>query len=157
MDGHLVIASDGSGKSVNGKSLPTKYLDPSDVTSYSCNFRETESNGFSGTVYASWYEKETGEYHLEKVGNGSPETELQEIFVTKKQAILAAQAKFKRAIKSNKTFRFSIAGRTDLFAESSLVLRGFNSKISSLWIINRVELSLSSSSFTTSIDCCNGE
>lgn len=79
VDDHLVIASDGSGKSVNGKSLPTKYFDASDFTSYSCNFRKTESNGFSGTVYASWYEKETGEYHLEKVGNGVPETELQEI------------------------------------------------------------------------------
>lgn len=157
VDGHLVIASDGSGKSASGKSLPTKYLDASDVTSYSCNFRETESNGFSGTVYASWYEKETGEYHLEKVGNGVPETELQEVFVTKEHAILAARAKFKRTTKSNKTFRFSIAGRTDLFAESPLVLRAFNSKIPRLWIINRVEHFLSSSGFTTSVDCCNGE
>ena len=89
VDGHLIVASDGSGKSVSGKSLPTKYLDASEVASYSCNFRETESNGFSGTVFANWYDKETGEYHLEKVGNGDPETELQEIFSRKEQAISA--------------------------------------------------------------------
>lgn len=157
VDGHLVIANDGSGKSVSGEPLPTKFLNASDVASYSCNFRETESNGSSGTVYASWYEKKTGEYHLEKVGDGVPETELQEIFITKEQAISAARVKFKRTAKSNKTFHFSIAGRTDLFAESPLVLRGFNSKIPKLWIINRVEHSLSVNGFTTSVDCCNGE
>ena len=93
LDGHLVVANEDSGKSVSGQSLPTKYLDAYEVTSYSCNFQETESGGFSGTVYANWYEKET---EREKVGNGDPETELQEIFSTKEQAISAAQAKFKQ-------------------------------------------------------------
>ena len=83
--------------------------------------------------------------------------ELKEIFATKEQAVSAAQAQFKRTIKSNKTFRFSIAGRTDLFAESPIVLRGFNPKIPQKWIMNRVEHSLSSSGFTTSVDCFNGE
>ena len=156
VDGHLVVANDGSGKSVSGKSLPTKYLDASEVADYSCNFRETESGGFSGTVYANWYDKKTGEYHLEKVGNGDPETELQEIFATKEQAIAAAKAKFKRTTKANKTFRFSIAGRTDLFAESPLVLRGFDPKIPTKWIMNRVEHSLSSNGFVTNVGCCNG-
>ena len=156
VNGHLVVANEGLGKSVSGQSLPIKYLDASEVATYSCNFKETESGGFGGTVYANWYEKETGEYHLEKVGNGDPETELQEIFATKEQAISAAQAKFKRTAKSNKTFRFSIAGRTDFFAESPLILRGFNPKIPTRWIMNRVEHSLSANEFTTSVDCCNG-
>ena len=156
VDGYLVVANEGSGKSVSGQSLPIKYLDASGVASYSCNFRETESGGFAGTVYANWYDKNTGEYHLEKVGNGDPEIELQEIFATKGQAISAARARFKRTIKSNKNFRFSIAGRTDLFAEIPLVLRGFTPKIPTKWIINRVEHSLSSSGFVTNVDCCNG-
>ena len=157
VDGHLVIANDMSTKSVTGQSLPTKYLDSSEVASYSCNFKETETSGFAGTVYVNWYEKETGEYHLEKVGNGDPETELQEIFSTKEQAISAAQAKFKRITKENKTFRFSVAGRTDLFAESPIIIRGFNTKIPTKWIISRVEHSFSSSGFISSIDCCIGD
>ena len=157
VNGHLVVANEGSGKSVSGQSLPTKYVEASEVAGYSCNFRETESGGFSGTVYANWYDKETGEYHLEKVGNGDPETELQEIFSTKDQAISAAQAKFKRTTKSNKTFRFSVAGRTDLFAESPIILRGFYAKIPTKWIINRVEHSLSSSGFVTNVSCCIGD
>ena len=155
VDGHLVVANDMQAQSVSGKSLPTKYLDASEVASYACNFRETEtSEGFSGTVFVNWYEKESGEYHLEKVGNGDPEIEIQEIFATKDQAIAAAKAKFKRTVKSNKTFRFSVAGRTDFFAESPIVLRGFDSKIPTNWIINRVEHSLSSSGFVTNVDCC---
>lgn len=69
VDEHLVIANEGSGKSVSGRSLPTKYIDASEVATYSCSFKETETSGLTttGTVYANWYEKETGEYHLEKV------------------------------------------------------------------------------------------
>ena len=157
VDGHLVVTNDGSGKSVTGKSLPTKYLEASEVASYSCAFKETELGGFVGTVYSNWYDKNTGEYYLEKVGSGDPETELQEIFATKEQAIAAAKAKFNRISKSNKTFRFSIAGRTDLYAESPLILRGFNAKIPNRWIINRVEHSLNSGGFTTAIDCTAGD
>ena len=157
VDDHLVVAKNMSGLSVGGEKFPIKYLDASEVASYSCDFRETESSGFSGTVYANWYEKETGEYHLEKVGQGDPETELQEIFPTQAQAIAAAKAKFQRVTKSNKKFRFTTAGRTDLFAEGPLVLRGFSSKILTNWIISRVEHRLSSYGFVTSVDCCIGE
>ena len=156
VDGNLIVANAGSAKSVSGKALPIKYLDAAEVASYSCSFRETESGGFSGTVFASWYEKEKSEYHLEKVGNGDPEVELQEVFATKEQAIAAAKAKFKQISKSNKTFHFSVVGRTDLSAESPLILRGFNSKIPTRWIITQVEHSLSANGFTTSVDCGNG-
>lgn len=47
-----------------------------------------------------------GHLVLEHVGDGDPETELQEIFATKEQVIAAAQAKFKRTTKGNQAFRF---------------------------------------------------
>lgn len=155
-DGHLIIAKNMSGQSVNGEKLPSKYLDVSDVVTYSCEFNETESSGASGTVYANWYDKKTGEYHLEKIGTGDPENELQEIFSTREQAIAAATAKFQRVTKSNKKFRFTTAGRTDLFAESPLVLRGFYSKIPTNWIISKVEHQLSANGLITTVDCCIG-
>ena len=104
-------------------------------------------------MFANWYDKKTGEYHLEKVGDGEKEIELKEIFATKEQAIAAARSQFKRSVSSNKTFRFSTAGRVDLFAESPLVLQGFPENIPINWIISRVEHSLSSSGFSTSVDC----
>ena len=108
VDGHLVVANDGSGKSVNGQSLPTKYIDASEVATYSCNFKETETSGSTtGTVYANWYEKEAGEYHLVHAGSGDPETELNEIFSSEKEALAAVQSKVKRVEKNNKTFRIS--------------------------------------------------
>ncbi len=156
VDGHLVLVNADSGKSVSGKLLPIKYIDATDVVGYSCVFKETESGGGSGTVYVNWYDKNTGEYHLEHAGEGTPEIELKEIFTTKEQALAAARAKFKRDSKENKTFRFSITGRTDLFAESPLVLRGFSQKIPVNWIISHVEHQLSSSGFSTSVDCVGG-
>lgn len=156
VDGHLVFSGDMEAKSASGKELPTKYLDASEVINYSCSFRETETEGGRGTIWANWYDKEAGEYHLVKAGDGDLETELNEIFSSEKEALAAANARLKTVTKNNTTFRFSTAGRTDLFAESPLILRGFPSKIPMRWIISRVEHQLSSSGFSTSVDCCAG-
>lgn len=153
VDGHLILAGDMSGTSVTGAKLPTKYMEASEVASYSCSFKETESGGGSGTVYANWYDKNTGEYHLEHAGEGEPETELQEIFTSKEQALAAARAKFTRVTKNNRTFNFSIAGRTDLFAESPLEIKGFPQAVPTRWIISRVEHNLSNGGFHTSVNC----
>lgn len=155
-DGHLIMANEGAGKSISGKELSSKYIDAADVASYSCSFKETESGGGAGTVYANWFDKNSGEYHLGFAGSGDPETELNEIFSTEQAAISACKAKFKRVAQSNKTFSFSCAGRPDLFAESPLVLQNFSKKIPQNWIISRVEHSLSSGGFVTNVDCVGG-
>ena len=158
-DDHLIFAEDMTGKSVSGKQLPTKYIDASEVATYSCNFKETETgtHGATGTIYANWYDKKTGEYHLVHAGLGDPEIELNEIFSSEKDALAAVKSKEKRIEKNNKTFRFSTEGRPDLFAESPVILRGFPTKIPINWIISRVEHSLSSNGFTTNIECVGGK
>jgi phage protein D len=152
-DGHLVFADDMSAKSTSGKNLPTKNVDVSELGEYSCSFRETESGGAVGTVFANWYDKESGEYHMVNVGSGDPETELDEIFSSEKTALAAAQAKFKRVVKSNKTFRFTTGGRPDFFAESPIIFSGLSQKIPANWIISRVEHTLSAGGFATSVEC----
>lgn len=157
-DSHLIFAEDMTGKSVSGQQLPTKYIDASEVATYSCNFKETETNsGATGTVYANWYDKKTGEYHLVHAGLGDPEIELNEIFSSEKDALSAVQAKVKRVEKNNKTFGFTTEGRPDLFAEGPIILQGFPTKIPSNWIISRVEHSLSTNGFTTNIECVGGK
>jgi phage protein D len=154
-DGHLVFADDMGAKSVSGANLPTKYVDVAELGEYSCSFKETESGGAVGTVFANWYDKDAGEYHMVKAGSGDPEVELDEIFSSEKSAITAAQAKFKRVVKSNKTFRFTTSGRPDFFAESPIVFSGLSSKIPANWVISRVEHTLSASGFSTSVECSN--
>ena len=156
-DDHLIFSDDMSGKSVTGKQLPTKYIDASEVATYSCNFKETETSGATGTVYASWYDSKTAEYHLVHAGSGDPETELNEIFQSEKEAQTAVQAKVKRVEKNNKTFGFTTEGRPDLFAEGPIILRGFPEKIPTKWIISKVEHDLSSNGFVSRIDCIGGK
>lgn len=154
VDGHLVFKSDTNGKSVTGVQLPTKYIDAADVSNYSCSFKETESDGGSGTVSADWYDTKKAQYVTVSVGSGEPITQLKECFRSENDALAAANAALKRTAKSNTTFTFSIEGRTDLFAEGPLVLRGFPSKIPEKWIISKVEHSLDSGGFRTSVECC---
>jgi phage protein D len=154
-DGHLVFTDDMSAKSTSGKNLPTKYVDVSELGEYSCSFKETESGGAVGTVFANWYDKENGEYHMVRSGSGDPEIELDEIFSSEKSALAAANAKFKRVVKSNKTFRFTTGGRPDFFAESPIVFTGLSSKIPANWIISRVEHTLSASGFVTNVECAS--
>jgi phage protein D len=152
-DDHLVFVDDMSAKSTSGKNLPTKYVDVSELGEYSCSFRETESAGAAGTVFANWYDKDKGEYFMVKSGSGDPEIELDEIFSSEKSALAAANAKFKRVVKSNKTFRFTTGGRPDFFAESPIVFTGLSPKIPTNWIISRVEHTLSASGFVTQVEC----
>lgn len=152
-DGHLIFAESMTGKSASGKTLETKYIDISEVSSYSCSFKETEESGGIGTIFANWYDKNAGEYHMVSSGSGDPEYELDEIFSSEKDALAAANAKFKRVVKANKKFEFSTIGRPDFFAEHPIILQGFSTKIPANWIISRVEHSLSSSGFTTHIEC----
>ena len=158
-DDHLVFSEDMTAKSVSGKSLPTKYIEASEVANYSCNFKETETgtNGATGTIYANWYDKKSGEYHLVHAGSGDPETELNEIFSSEKDALAAVKSKGKRIEKNNKTFRFTTEGRPDLFAEGPIILRGFPIKIPTNWIISRVEHTLNSSGFVSNVECVGGK
>lgn len=157
VDDHLIFSEDMTAKSVSGKSLPVKYIEASEVANYSCNFKETETNGATGTVYASWYDKKSGEYHLVHAGLGDPEIELNEIFSSEKDALAAVQAKVKKVEKNNKTFRFATEGRPDLFAEGPIIFRGFPTKIPTNWIISRVEHTLNSSGFVSSVECIGGK
>lgn len=154
-DGHLVFAENMTGKSASGKALETKYIDISEVSSYSCSFKETEDSGGIGKIFANWYDKNAGEYHMVSSGSGDPEYELDEIFSSGKEAQAAANAKLKRVIKANKRFEFSTIGRPDFFAEHPITITGFSAKIPTNWIISRVEHSLSSNGFTTRVECAN--
>jgi phage protein D len=154
-DDHLIFADDMSAKSTSGKNLPTKNVDVAELGEYSCSFKETESGGAVGTVFANWYDKDSGEYHMVKTGSGDPEVELDEIFSSEKAALAAANAKFKRVVKSNKTFRFTTGGRPDFFAESPVVFTGLSPKIPADWIISRVEHMLSAGGFVTNAECSN--
>jgi phage protein D len=154
-DGHLVFADDMSAKSVSWKNLLTKYVDVSEVSDYSCSFKETESGGTIGTVFANWYDKNSGEYCMVSAGSGNPEIELDEIFSSEKAALAAANAKFKRVVKANRKFVFTTRGRPDFFAESPIVFRGLSPKIPTDWIISRVEHTLSASGFVTNVECAS--
>lgn len=153
---HLVFASDMDGRSVSGAFLPTRIIDISDISSYSCSFKETESEGgATGSVYATWYDRNKGEWHLVHCGEGQPEFEIKEIFSSENEALAAAKAKFTRVKKAGRLFEFSCLGNPNLFAENPIVLKGFSRKIPTNWIISRVEHSLDSSGFVTSVECSN--
>jgi phage protein D len=154
-DGHLVFADDMSAKSTSGKNLPTKYVDVTELSDYSCSFKETEESGGGVTVFASWYDKKKAEWFYVQVGSGEPQSEMGRVFTSEKEARAAANAKLKRVVKSNKTFRFTTGGRPDFFAESPIVFTGLSPKIPANWIISRVEHALSAGGFMTSVECAS--
>ena len=149
------MSCQGSGKSISGKNLPTKHIDISEVSSYSCSFKETEKDSGIGTIFANWYDKNAGEYRIVSSGSGDPITELGEIFSSEREALAAANAKLKRVIKSNQQFQFTTFGRPDFFAEHPIILHGFPSKIPTNWIISKVEHTLNSSGFISNVSCSN--
>lgn len=157
---HLIVTKNGGGKTVSGKNLPQKSIDASEVPTYSCTFKETEGKkggGRPGGVVAAWWDEAKGEHGLVRSGAEDIEHEIQlrEVFRTKEEATQAVNARQQRKIQSNTTFSFSTAGRPDLFAEGILIINGFSNKIPKSWLIKRVEHTLNSSGFETSVECCD--
>lgn len=156
-DDHLIFAENMEGKSATGKKLPTKYIESSEVASYSYTSKETELLGAGGTCYAMWYDKNTAEYYQVHAGSGDPATEIKGVFSSGKEALAAVQAKVRKIEKNNKNFDFSIEGKPDLFSETPLVLRGFPEKIPTKWIISKIEHTLNSTGFVSRVSCVGGK
>jgi len=157
VDNHLVFTENMSGKSASGQNLPAKYIDAFEVSSYSFVSKETEEQGATGTVYATWYDRKKADYFVVQAGSGNPQTELKGYFSSEKEALSAAQARIRRIEKNNKTLDFSLEGRPDLFSSGPIVLREFPTKIPTKWIISKVEHRLDHNGYITRVWCVGGK
>ena len=158
MDGKIVFAKTGSGKSVSGKNLPTITLSPRDLViwSYKRSARkpggQDETKGCSrGGVVAFWTDFAAGERKKVEVGD-PPYEEIKYIHATEKEARDAATKRKKQGDRREAELSFSLPGDPGIAAESRLVV-DLRPGIPTEWRIKHVEHRLGTNGYTCQVEC----
>lgn len=159
MDGKIVFAKTGSGKSVSGKNLPTITLSPTDLCqwSYKRSARkpggqdETKEAPKKGGTRAFWWDYAAGKRQVVEVGD-PPYEEIKYIHATEKEARDAATKRKKQGDRREAELSFSLPGDPGIAAESRLVV-DLRPGIQAKWRIKHVEHRLGTNGYTCQVEC----
>jgi phage protein D len=148
--GKLILAKLGTGKSVGGQTINPITIQAKGCKSYSMTQAKRED---AGTTVAYYHKKKEAKRHSVQVGDGSePIRRIKTNFGTKDEATAAARAEFDRRKRGKTTVSLSVVGNPDISAEAPLTLTGFVKGVDGRWLITRVEHSIDSNGFATSIE-----
>ncbi|WP_339046878.1 phage late control D family protein [Candidatus Mesenet endosymbiont of Phosphuga atrata] len=150
--GYIIFVSQGESKSVSGKALEAVAITPQDVINWQACF--TVRNRYN-SVIAKWYDYKKGETISETAGIGSPSYVIQEVYPSSELALSAAQAKLKQLKRSTATLDITMPGDPQVFTEARLNLAEFGKEIDGEWVINKVEHTLSSRGYLTTLVASN--
>lgn len=164
--GFLVLARQGSAKTISGQALPTITLAPSDLAEwrYRHSARKPGGSGTTkdantptppatatGGTKAYWWDFEKGERREVTTGQ-PPYEEIRYVHATEAEAKAAAATKKNRGERGQGELSFSSPGDPRLAAEGRLSVN-LRPGIPTEWRIKRVEHRLGNQGYTTQVEC----
>lgn len=153
--GRLVFATRGESKSISGQTLPTLTLTPQDVISWNGTLsKRTEF----GKVQTSYHDNETGETVVydadsDQLAEGSQVYQHPIPFASEDEAKAAGASMLDQFSRGAQEISISMPGNQSLMAEATITLSGFHPLLDVPWLVKRVEHSLSTSGYTSSLSC----
>ena len=147
-DGRLVIAPRGESQTVSAQPLPSVSLTRADLTDWSVSL--SKRSQFQ-SVQAKWFDKEAGTEKTVTSGVGEPVMTLRHPFRTQAQAKDAADSEYRKGQRGSATLTASLPGRTDIIAETPLVISGVRFGVDGRWVVERVTHTLDGGGYRTSI------
>lgn len=147
-DGQIVFAKRGESLTVAGKPMPVIALTPQDVSSWRAgrNLRDRP-----GTVITTFGDREAGDAVECKAGTGKPVRRLRHRYPSREAAQAAADAEYRRAVRSERGLELDLPGNPDLIAEGRVLLSGFRSYVDGEWLISRVQHWLDAGGYRCSV------
>jgi len=145
--GSLLFVSEGNAKSASGKALTPVTLTRSDLERWT--MRNTDRKTYKSAL-AYWQDIDSGEKRKVVVGEGSPQKVLPGIRPTVNAARIAAMAMKDSVNRGKATLDFTCAGRTDLMAETPLIMDAVAEGINGEWVVNRATHEISDRGYTVS-------
>lgn len=149
-DGKLTVAKRGQSKAVSGKAMSTVTLRPQDVSRWHMSVSKRET---AGQVVAYWHAVKEAKRHETTAGEGEPIVRLKMHYPTEELALAAARSELERRGRQKATLSVTLPGRTDLRAETRLVMAGFRPGVDTSWVVNRAEHTLDQQGYVCTIDC----
>ncbi len=159
-DGKLLVMPRQGGQSASGKVLPSITVRRQDVSRYQFRLGDKTTNK---AVQARHQDKKTGALQVVDIANPDAPSTLppvhtdRHIYPNKTAAEQAAMARLAAFNRSTAGVRLDMAGRTDLFAERTIIAQGFKVGLDGEYLVDSVEQTFTPSGWTTSIECNGGK
>lgn len=159
-DGKLLVMPRQGGQTASGKNLSPVVLRRSDLSRY--QFRLGDRNT-QKAVRTKHQDKKSGalkvvELDNDDLPNGLPAVHTdRHIYPNKSAAEQAAKARLAAFNRSTAGVRLEMAGRTDVFAERSIIVQGIKPGLDGEYLAEAVEQLFTSSGWTTTVECNGGK
>jgi uncharacterized protein len=141
--GFLIFAKRGNAKKVSGADMHTVTLHRRDVSNVRMTLARRDS---AGTVVAFYRDIRAASRHQVSIGSGDPVKRLRMGFKNAAMATAAVKAEIARRARGESRLSFSMPGRPDMTAETSLTMGDdFREGIAGDWLVTRVEHSITKS------------
>ncbi|CAN7463461.1 phage late control D family protein [Pseudomonas brassicacearum] len=159
-DGKLLVMPRQGGQTASGKNLSPVVLRRADLSRY--QFRLGDRNT-QKAVRTKHQDKKSGalkvvELDNDDLPNGLPAVHAdRHIYPNKSAAEQAAKARLAAFNRSSAGVRLEMAGRTDVFAERSIIVQGIKPGLDGEYLAEAVEQLFTSSGWTTTVECNGGK
>ncbi|WP_411386988.1 phage late control D family protein [Pseudomonas sp. MPB03] len=159
-DGKLLVMPRQGGQTASGKNLSPVVLRRADLSRY--QFRLGDRNT-QKAVRTKHQDKKSGalkvvELNNDDLPNGLPAVHTdRHIYPNKPAAEQAAKARLAAFNRSSAGVRLEMAGRTDVFAERSIIVQGIKPGLDGEYLAEAVEQLFTSSGWTTTVECNGGK
>lgn len=159
-DGKLLVMPRQGGQTASGKNLSPVVLKRSDLSRY--QFRLGDRNT-QKAVRTKHQDKKSGalkvvELDNDDLPNGLPGVHTdRHIYPNKSAAEQAAKARLAAFNRSTAGVRLEMAGRTDVFAERSIIVQDIKPGLDGEYLAEAVEQLFTSSGWTTTVECNGGK
>ncbi|WP_047227272.1 phage late control D family protein [Pseudomonas brassicacearum] len=159
-DGKLLVMPRQGGQTASGKNLSPVVLRRADLSRY--QFRLGDRNT-QKAVRTKHQDKKSGalkvvELENDDLPNGLPAIHTdRHIYPNKSAAEQAAKARLAAFNRSSAGVRLEMAGRTDVFAERSIIVQGIKPGLDGEYLAEAVEQLFTSSGWTTTVECNGGK
>lgn len=159
-DGKLLVMPRQGGQTASGKNLSPVVLKRADLSRY--QFRLGDRNT-QKAVRTKHQDKKTGALKVVELDNddlpdGLPAVHTdRHIYPNKSAAEQAAKARLAAFNRSTAGVRLEMAGRTDVFAERSIIVQGIKPGLDGEYLAEAVEQLFTSSGWTTTVECNGGK
>lgn len=159
-DGKLLVMPRQGGQTASGKNLSPVILRRSDLSRY--QFRLGDRNT-QKAVRTKHQDKKSGALKVVELDNddlpsGLPAVHTdRHIYPNKSAAEQAAKARLAAFNRSSAGVRLEMAGRTDVFAERSILVQGIKPGLDGEYLAEAVEQLFTSSGWTTTVECNGGK
>lgn len=159
-DGKLVVLPRQGGQSASGKALGTVTVTRRDVSRWQFRFDDRD---IQAAARAAYQDQKTGKLVTVDVTNedapaGLPPVHTdRHIHRDKTAALQAAKARLTAFNRSTAGVRLEMPGRTDLFAERTLVASGFKEGLDGEFLVDSVEQVFTQAGWSTTAECNGGK